>query len=69
MNFNNLGYHVYLFFFFFGHPPITYSSWARDQIHASVATYAAAVAMADPLTQCAEPAGDETHAMALQRCC
>ena len=37
-----------LFFFFFWLPHSTWSSWARDQIWASAATQAAAVAMPDP---------------------
>ena len=40
-------------FFFFWPPHGTWSSWARDQIQATVATYTTAMATADPLTHCA----------------
>ena len=43
------------FFFFFWLPCGIWSFWARDQIRAVVATYAAAVAMPVPLTHSARP--------------
>ena len=40
---------IYLFVYFHFWPPSgIWSSWARDRIQATVATYAAAVAMPDP---------------------
>ena len=58
---------TYVFSFFHFWPPSgMWSSWARDQIRATVATYAAAAAMPDPLTHCAGP-GIWTCVLALQQ--
>ena len=43
------------FFFFFNHfwlPRSIWSSWARDQIQATVVAYATAAAIPNPLTHC-----------------
>ena len=56
----NFKFYRILFFFSFLAAHGVWSSWARDQIRAAVGTYAAAVAMPDPLTYCAEP-GSNLH--------
>ena len=43
------------FFFLNGRTCSIGSSWARDRIRATVATYATVVAMLDPLINCAKP--------------
>ena len=57
-----------LVFGILGLPRGIWSSWARDQIQAAVATYATAAAVLDPLTHCAKP-GLEPSVLALQRHC
>ena len=46
------GYYYYYYYFLFWPPHGIWSSPARDQIQATVATCARAVAMLDPLTLC-----------------
>ena len=54
------------FFFLNATPVVCGSSWTRDWIQASAVTYAAAVAMPDPLTHCARKGPkDWTHAAAV----
>ena len=48
-------------------PQGIYSSWARDQMWVTVATYATVTAMPDPLTHCAG-LGNQTCVLVLQRC-
>ena len=43
------------FFFLFQLPHSMWSSWARDQIHATVAAYTRVEATPDPLIHCAGP--------------
>lgn len=55
------------FFFVFGRQVAQWSSWARDRIRATVASYNAAIAILDP-----EPlrqAEDRTCVLGLQRRC
>ena len=53
------------FFFFFGNPAAYGSSWTRDQMWATAATYA--VATPDPFNSLCQT-GDQTCILALQRC-